>query len=143
MPQPCPGGWRSPPALPWLKPAPLLPPPVQDPGWALEARLVGMLSRHGKQPFATLLQRLGNTPLPDFLAAEPGGSREAALKQLIENRPQLFDVVMGDTIQLQKGGRREDRCRAIRALWSGVSPWAPGRAALLCPGSLVASSAVP
>ncbi|KAL4437966.1 hypothetical protein ABPG77_004187 [Micractinium sp. CCAP 211/92] len=76
-----------------------------DPGWGLEARLVGILSERGKQPFFMLLQRLDSTPIPAFLDAEPGRLREATLKQLIENRPQLFDVILGDTIQLKKGAQ--------------------------------------
>lgn len=71
---------------------------------------MGILSERGKQPFFMLLQRLDSTPIPAFLDAEPGRLREATLKQLIENRPQLFDVILGDTIQLKKGKRRRCAC---------------------------------
>lgn len=102
-------------------------PACWDPGWALESRLVGMLSRHGGQPFPVLLERLGSTPLPAFLAAEPGEGRAAMLKRLIENRPQLFDVFNGDTIQLEKGARGFLRLkqRILQALYCCPNKRAP------------------
>jgi hypothetical protein len=80
---------------------------LQDPTWQLEWRCLQLLHGGTRMPYYALLAAVGEAAVERlaYLWSGPDDTGGAILNRFLMRRPHLFQVVLGDTIQLAPGGR--------------------------------------